>query len=46
VAGAANNQLVDDTCAAALQDIGVLYVPDFVANPAAAIQLGRERTAR
>lgn len=32
VAGAANNQLTDDSAAAVLHDRGVLYVPDFIAN--------------
>lgn len=32
IAGAANNQLADDTAADALQARGILYLPDYVAN--------------
>jgi leucine dehydrogenase len=43
VAGAANNQLVDDGTAEVLRDRGVVHAPDFVANAGGAIHLvGRE----
>jgi leucine dehydrogenase len=32
VAGAANNVLLTEDCAAALQQLGILYAPDFVIN--------------
>ncbi len=42
VAGAANNQLVDYGLAAALEQAGILYVPDFVANSGGIIHVGAE----
>jgi len=42
IAGAANNQLADDGIAALLQDHGVLWVPDFVANAGGLINIAEE----
>ncbi|MEW6472808.1 MAG: Glu/Leu/Phe/Val dehydrogenase dimerization domain-containing protein [Actinomycetota bacterium] len=42
VAGAANNQLADDGCARALDEAGILYVPDFVANAGGLIHVAAE----
>jgi leucine dehydrogenase len=45
VAGAANNQLADDTIADLLAERGILWAPDFVANAGGiiniAVELGR-----
>ena len=50
VAGAANNQLADETLADRLQDRGILYCPDFVINAGGIIDVyhrgsGSERAA-
>ena len=42
VAGAANNQLLEDRHADALADAGVLYAPDYVINAGGVIQVGDE----
>jgi glutamate dehydrogenase/leucine dehydrogenase len=42
VAGAANNQLEDDSVAELLADAGILYVPDFLANCGGIIHVGAE----
>jgi leucine dehydrogenase len=42
IAGSANNPLVDDSVARALDTAGVLYVPDFVANCGGIIFVGAE----
>jgi leucine dehydrogenase len=42
VAGAANNQLADDTVAAVLAARGVLWVPDFVANAGGIVNIAVE----
>src|SRR3954447_2557577 len=49
VAGAANNQLADDSVAAALQARGIAWVPDFVANAGGllyAVTVGRDERPR
>lgn len=42
VAGAANNQLLADTDGALLEQKGIAYAPDFVANAGGLIYLGQE----
>lgn len=42
VAGAANNQLAEDGVADALDEAGVLYLPDFVVNAGGVINLAHE----
>jgi leucine dehydrogenase len=42
VAGAANNQLAEDTVAELLEDRGVLWAPDFVANAGGIINIAVE----
>ena len=42
VAGAANNQLLNDACGDLLKDRGILYAPDFVINAAGVISVGQE----
>jgi leucine dehydrogenase len=42
VAGAANNQLADESVAALLAERGVLWAPDFVANAGGVINIGSE----
>ena len=42
VAGAANNPLVDELTAVALDERGILYVPDFLANCGGIIHVGGE----
>lgn len=42
VCGAANNVLAEEGVAQTLADLGVLYVPDFVANAGGIIQVGGE----
>jgi leucine dehydrogenase len=42
VAGAANNQLADDSVASLLRDRGVLWAPDFVANAGGIINISVE----
>ena len=42
VAGAANNQLLEDRHADALADAGILYAPDYVINAGGVIQVGDE----
>jgi len=42
VCGAANNQLADDECGELLDQAGVLYVPDYVANAGGVINLSEE----
>lgn len=46
VCGAANNQLLDSAVAAALQQRGISWVPDFVANAGGLIQVGGEISDR
>jgi glutamate dehydrogenase/leucine dehydrogenase len=42
VAGAANNPLVDRATAVALQQAGILYVPDFIANCGGIVHVAAE----
>jgi leucine dehydrogenase len=42
IAGAANNQLADDRIAVLLQDRGILWAPDFVANAGGIINIAEE----
>ena len=42
VAGAANNQLLDDTCGEMLKKRGILYAPDFIINGGGVINAGQE----
>jgi leucine dehydrogenase len=42
VCGSANNQLADDSLAAELDDRGILYAPDFIANAGGLIHVFRE----
>ena len=42
VAGAANNQLLDDSSGEQLAERGITYAPDFIANAGGAIYLCRE----
>jgi leucine dehydrogenase len=42
VAGAANNQLLDDAMGDALHNRGILYAPDFVINAGGVINIGEE----
>ena len=42
VAGAANNQLLEERHADALADAGILYAPDYVINAGGVIQVGDE----
>ena len=42
VAGAANNQLLDDTCGKMLKDRGIAYAPDFIINGGGVINAGQE----
>ncbi|HVM18441.1 MAG TPA: hypothetical protein VM307_00610, partial [Egibacteraceae bacterium] len=42
VAGAANNQLLEDRHADALSEAGILYAPDYVINAGGLIQVGDE----
>jgi leucine dehydrogenase len=42
IAGAANNQLADDHIAGLLQDRGILWAPDFVANAGGIINIAEE----
>ena len=42
VAGAANNQLLHERHAAALNEAGILYAPDYVINAGGVIQVGDE----
>ncbi len=42
IAGAANNQLVDDVCADLLNERNVLYAPDFVVNAGGVISVSAE----
>jgi leucine dehydrogenase len=44
VAGAANNQLLDDRHGDALQERGILYAPDYVANAGGVINVYSELT--
>jgi len=44
VVGAANNQLSDGSVAEALQNAGILYVPDFVANAGGLVHVAAEYT--
>ena len=46
VAGAANNQLADDTVADLLADRGILWAPDFVANAGGIINIAVELDRR
>lgn len=43
IAGAANNQLADDRIAARLDQRGILWAPDFVANAGGLINIAQER---
>ncbi|SDH74049.1 phenylalanine dehydrogenase [Alteribacillus persepolensis] len=42
IAGAANNQLSDDSCAALLKEKGILYAPDYMVNSGGVIQVSDE----
>ncbi len=42
VAGAANNQLLDDKCGEMLKARGILYAPDFIINGGGVINAGQE----
>ena len=42
IAGAANNQLADDRVAGLLQQQGILWAPDFVANAGGIINIAEE----
>lgn len=42
VAGCANNQLADASCAALLEDAGVLYAPDYVVNAGGIVNVAEE----
>ena len=42
VAGAANNQLLDDSCGQKLRDMGILYAPDFIINGGGVINAAQE----
>jgi leucine dehydrogenase len=42
IAGAANNQLTDETVATQLADHGILWVPDFVANAGGVVNISVE----
>ena len=42
VAGAANNQLLDDECGRILRSKGILYAPDFIINGGGVINAGQE----
>ena len=42
VAGAANNQLLDDACGELLKKRGILYAPDFIINGGGVINAGQE----
>lgn len=42
IAGAANNQLADDGIATLIQDRGILWAPDFVANAGGIINIAEE----
>jgi leucine dehydrogenase len=42
VAGAANNQLLDESMGNALHSRGILYAPDFVINAGGVINIGEE----
>ena len=42
IAGAANNQLADDRIATLLQQHGILWAPDFVANAGGIINIAEE----
>ena len=42
IAGAANNQLTDETVATQLADRGILWVPDFVANAGGVVNIAVE----
>jgi valine dehydrogenase (NAD+) len=42
VVGSANNQLADPGCAELLEERGVLYVPDFIANAGGVINIAEE----
>lgn len=42
VAGAANNQLADETCGQLLADKGILYAPDYVVNGGGIINVAAE----
>lgn len=44
IAGAANNQLANESVAELLRSNGVLYAPDFVINAAGMIRVAAERT--
>ena len=42
VAGAANNQLLDDNCGEMLKKRGIAYAPDFIINAGGVINAGQE----
>ncbi len=42
VAGAANNQLLDDNCGELLKKRGIAYAPDFIINAGGVINAGQE----
>ncbi len=42
IAGAANNQILDDACGVALKQRGIAYAPDFIINGGGVINAGQE----
>ena len=42
IAGAANNQLLNDKCGEQLKKLGILYAPDFIINAGGVINAGQE----
>lgn len=42
VVGAANNQLSDESIAESIQELGIVYVPDYVANAGGLINIANE----
>ena len=46
IAGAANNVLMDDAAGDALEELGILYMPDFIINAGGIINCGMEVTEK
>lgn len=46
IAGAANNVLMDDATGDALEELGILYMPDFIINAGGIINCGMEVTEK
>ena len=42
ICGSANNQLIQENCAEILQQKGILYVPDYLANSGGVINVAAE----